>query len=65
MRLRSRAQLGQLLGVLQQGVQARREHGLRGVLPGRDELDEEDPEVDVGHQLAAELGLQDVGRQVV
>ena len=44
----------QLLGVGEEGVQPRREHGLGGVVPGGHELHEETAEVDIGHRLIAE-----------
>ena len=59
------AQLGQLLRVLQQREQPGGQHRLGGVVAGRHELHEERAEVDVGHELPAELGAEDQRGEVV
>ena len=53
------AQLGELVGVVEQREQPRRQHRLGGVVAGGDELHEEAAEVEVGHRPAAEVALQD------
>ena len=59
------AQLGELVGVLEQREQARREHRLGGVVAGGDELHEEAAELDVGHRAVAEVAGEDQRREVV
>ena len=59
------AHRGQLVGVLQEGEQARRQHRLRRVVAGGDELGEEAPEVHVAHGRITEGGAEDERGQVV
>ena len=58
------AQLGQLLGMVEQRQQSRREHRLGRVVAGGDELHEERTEVDLAHERAAELGTEDQRREI-
>ena len=58
------SQLGQLVRVLEERQQPRRQHRLGGVEAGGDELDEERPEVDLAHHLPTELGAEDQRREV-
>ena len=59
------AHLGELLGVLEQREDARRQHRLGGVVARGDQLHEEDAEVEVAHRAVAEVAGEDQRREVV
>ena len=58
-------QVGELVGMVEQRAQADDEHRLRRVVAGGDELHEEAAEIDVGHVVAVELGLEQQRREVL